>query len=98
MAEERKMQRQPEQGIWEEIHRRIDSLTREMEGDLTEEDLRDLWYRRALELSRSGGAVGEEARKMKVVVFRLGSDRYGVGIDGVRERCPPTRHQALQRR
>jgi purine-binding chemotaxis protein CheW len=72
-------------GIWEKIHQRIEMLSEEMDGTLTEEDLRDLWYRRALELSRLSGPGQESDRKLKVVVFRLGSDRYGVNLDMVRE-------------
>jgi purine-binding chemotaxis protein CheW len=85
MTEERGRERGPDRHIWEKIYQRIEMLTEEMEGELTEEDLRDLWYRRALELSRFSGPGLETDRKRKVVVFRLGSDRYGVSLDRVRE-------------
>jgi purine-binding chemotaxis protein CheW len=71
--------------IWEKIHRRIEMLSEEIDGEMTEDDLQDLWYRRALELSRVSGPSLESDRRLKAVVFRLGSDRYGVGIDRVRE-------------
>lgn len=71
--------------IWHEIHHRLDALSKEMDGDLTEEELKDLWYRRALELSRVPVRESESESSLKVVTFRLGSDRYGVDIGMVRE-------------
>ncbi len=71
--------------VWQEIHRRIDELSREVSGEMTEEELHDLWYRRALELSRVPAQEGQGSDSLKMVTFRLGSDRYGVGIDMVSE-------------
>ena len=85
MTEEKGRKKEHDRHIWEKIHQRIGMLTEEMDGELTEEDLRDLWYRRALELSRLSGPGQESDQKMKVVIFRLGSDRYGVSLDQVRE-------------
>jgi purine-binding chemotaxis protein CheW len=85
MSEGKGREMKHDRRIWEKIHERIEMLTEEMNGTLTEEDLRDLWYRRALELSRLSGPSQESDRKLRVVVFRLGSDRYGVSLDRVRE-------------
>jgi purine-binding chemotaxis protein CheW len=85
MSEGKGREMKHDRHIWEKIHERIEMLTEEMNGTLTEEDLRDLWYRRALELSRLSGPSQESDRKLRVVVFRLGSDRYGVNLDRVRE-------------
>ncbi len=71
--------------IWREIHRRIEGLAQDLSGELTEEDLKDLWYRRALELSRIPDHERERGDLVKLVTFRLGSDRYGVDIETVSE-------------
>jgi purine-binding chemotaxis protein CheW len=71
--------------VWQQIHRRIDDLSREVAGEMTEEELHDLWYRRALELSRAQVQEGQESDSLKMITFRLGADRYGVAIDMVRE-------------
>lgn len=73
------------EGIWREIHERIEALSREVAGEVTEEELRDLWYRRALELSRAEEEKTEGEGRLKMITFRLGSDRYGVALDLVRE-------------
>ncbi len=70
--------------LWDEIHRRVESLTQSSE-EMTETELEDLWYRRALELSRAPDGEGERADLLKLVTFRLGADRYGVEIGMVRE-------------
>ena len=70
--------------IWEEIHHRVEALSAKAD-EMTEEELRDLWYRRALELGRVPEEVGERADFMKLVTFRLGPDRYGIEIGMVRE-------------
>jgi len=74
-----------QEGIWQEIHGRIEALSREVSGEISEEELHDLWYRRALELSRSQGTKAEESGSLKMITFRLGSDRYGVSLAMVRE-------------
>jgi len=77
--------RRSSEGIWEKIHRRIEALSQELDGEMTEEELRDLWYRRSLELSRAPLETGRDSDRLKLVTFRLGRDRYGVTIDMVRE-------------
>lgn len=74
-----------DEGIWREIHGRIEALSREFSGEISQEELKDLWYRRALELSRSQDLKTEESGTLKMVTFRLGSDRYGVSLAVVRE-------------
>ena len=71
--------------IWGEINSRIAALSREMSGELTAEELKDLWYRRALDLSRSPVQDDLAGDRLNLVTFRLGSDRYGVGMEMVRE-------------
>lgn len=73
------------EGIWQEIHGRIEALSREFSAEISEEELKDLWYRRALELSRSQESKTEEGGSLKMITFRLGSDRYGVSLAMVRE-------------
>jgi purine-binding chemotaxis protein CheW len=73
------------EGIWQEIHGRIEALSHDLSGEITEEELHDLWYRRALELSRSQEARADAGGSLKMITFRLGSDRYGVSLEMVRE-------------
>ena len=73
------------EGTWQEIHGRIEALSREVSGEISEEDLHDLWYRRALELSRAQETRVDESGSLKMITFRLGSDRYGVSLSMVRE-------------
>jgi purine-binding chemotaxis protein CheW len=71
--------------IWEEIHRRVEALSLQRVGEMTEDELKDLWYRRALELSRSPDHEKGQGDRLSLVTFMLGSDRYGVGLEMVRE-------------
>jgi purine-binding chemotaxis protein CheW len=71
--------------VWKEMHEKIEALSGEMSASITEEELQDLWYRRALELSRSQADEKGESGGLKMITFRLGSDRYGVALDLVRE-------------
>ena len=71
--------------IWEVMHRRLEELSHDLSGEMTEEELRDLWYRRALELNRVPDHEREKVDRAKMITFRLGPDRYGVSIAVVRE-------------
>lgn len=71
--------------LWKEIHRRIGKMDRGLSPAEEEENLRDLWRCRALELSRVYEQEEEKGFRIKLVVFRLGSERYGVRITWVRE-------------
>lgn len=72
-------------GLWEKIHARIEALAESKEGEMTADELTDLWYRRALELSRVPDEAEQQGDFMKLVTFKLDRDRYGVAIDMVRE-------------
>ena len=84
MAEKRAPEGKDREGVWKEIQRQIGDLTLESE-EYTEEELKDLLYRRALELSRVPDREAEKGERLKLVTFRLGSDHYGVSISMVRE-------------
>jgi purine-binding chemotaxis protein CheW len=71
--------------IWGEIHRRIEALSLKLVGEMTEDELRDLWYRRALELSRFPDHEKAQGNRLNLVTFTLGLDHYGVGLEMVRE-------------
>jgi purine-binding chemotaxis protein CheW len=71
--------------IWVEIHRRVEALSLKAVGEMTAEELKDLWYRRALELSRSPDHEKAQGDRLNLVTFTLGPDHYGVGLEMVRE-------------
>ena len=72
-------------GIWKKIHERVDALAEGMNSEMTQEELKDLWYRRAIELGQAQEDNKLGAEDQKLVTFRLGRDRYGVPIEMVRE-------------
>jgi len=71
--------------IWVEIRRRIEQLERAAEAGPQIEDLQELWRRRAVELAAAPDRDREDGELLKLVILRLGPDRYGVPITAVRE-------------
>jgi purine-binding chemotaxis protein CheW len=71
--------------VWAEIRRRIESLDRAVDHPAEPEDLAALWHRRALELAEAPDRDREEGELLTIVIVRLGPDRYGLPITGVRE-------------
>jgi purine-binding chemotaxis protein CheW len=71
--------------IWVEIRRRIEQLERTAAAGPELEDLPALWRQRAIELAGAPDRDREDGELLKLVILRLGPDRYGVPITGVRE-------------
>ena len=71
--------------LWEQIHQRIKELEDKQELEYSGDELKDLWYRRALELSVVPEHELRVDHKEKHVIFKLDSDRYGVPINLVHE-------------
>ena len=71
--------------LWSEIRRRIEELDRGIEEMATGEELAEVWERRALELARDVDREADRGESLKIVVFRLGADRYAVRITSVLE-------------
>lgn len=77
--------RRDSERLWREIRARIEELDRGLAAEGGGEELTAVWRRRALELSRVVERDLERSALLKLVVFRLGLDRYAVRIAVVRE-------------
>jgi purine-binding chemotaxis protein CheW len=71
--------------VWAEIRRRFEELERASAAGPEPEDLAGLWRRRAIELAEAPDRDRDEGELLKLVIMRLGPDRYGVPITAVRE-------------
>lgn len=71
--------------LWAEIRRRIEELDRGIEELADGEALSEVWERRALDLAQDVDREGDRGEHFKIVVFRLGADRYAVRITSVLE-------------
>jgi purine-binding chemotaxis protein CheW len=71
--------------LWAQIRQRIEELDRASAEDAAGEDLAEVWQRRALDLARDADRERDRGETIKLVVFRLGADRYAVRITSVLE-------------
>ncbi len=69
-------------GVWDEIRRRAAELER---WEAPAVDLAALWRRRALELAADVDRAADREEALRVVVVRLGPDRYGVRLGSLVE-------------
>jgi purine-binding chemotaxis protein CheW len=70
--------------LWGDIRDRIAALEQGA-AEQTAEELAAVWRQRAVELSRAADRDREQSDVLKIVVFRLGEERYAVPITAVRE-------------
>jgi purine-binding chemotaxis protein CheW len=79
--------------VWERIHRELsDSDNRQRPGDAPDSrSLHDVWKKRAEELARPAQGTGESLIGEKIIILRVGKERYAFRVDEVEEvmRVPP---------
>jgi purine-binding chemotaxis protein CheW len=77
----------PRSNVWTRIHEALSIMDRQDRDTASggETALRDLWRRRAAELARPQQEAEDSLRWEKVIILRIGKERYAFRVDDVEE-------------